>query len=89
MMSTTFAGGRYRFRDDRQERQGHRRGGGPGGDTGHFIDADRGAAKLNYPIQVAAASLIQCHLGNIAHRVGRRLTCEAKSGRPQAVDEGV
>lgn len=46
----------------------------------NFLDAIRGKAKLNADIEEAHKSALMCHLGNIAHRVGRVLTCDPKTG---------
>lgn len=57
---------------------------GPGGDAvhiGNLLAAVRGEAKLNSEIEEGHKSTLLCHLGNIAHRVGQTLHCDAKSGR--------
>jgi predicted dehydrogenase len=55
-----------------------------GGDTAihvaNFLAAVRGDAKPNSEIALGATSTLLCHLGNIAHRVGRTLHCDAKTG---------
>jgi predicted dehydrogenase len=57
---------------------------GKTGDAEHlanFLNAIRGSAKLNSEIEEGHRSTLLCHLGNIAHRVGRTLTCDPKTGR--------
>jgi predicted dehydrogenase len=56
---------------------------GSGGDVTHirnFLDAVRGTGRLNSAIDEAHKSTLLCHLGNIAHRVGRALECDPKDG---------
>jgi predicted dehydrogenase len=56
---------------------------GSGGDVSHirnFLDACRGNGRLNSNIDEAHKSTLLCHLGNIAHRVGRALECDPKDG---------
>ncbi len=60
------------------------KGSGPGGDKDHlnnFLAAIRGEAKLNSPISDGHCSTLYCHLGNIAHRTGRRLKCDPADGK--------
>ncbi len=60
-----------------------RRVGGSGGDEVHlrnFLDAVRGGGRLNAEIEEGHKSTLLCHLGNIAHRTGRALRCDAKNG---------
>jgi predicted dehydrogenase len=52
-------------------------------DTYHFqnfIDAIRGEAKLNSPVDEAHKSVLLCHLANIAQRTGQTLHCDSKNG---------
>jgi predicted dehydrogenase len=56
---------------------------GNGGDVIHIrslLDAVRGNGRLTSPIEEAHKSTLMCHLGNIAHRVGHALDCDAKDG---------
>src|SRR5262249_45199207 len=46
----------------------------------NFIDAVRDRAKLNSEIEEGHKSTLLCHLGNIAHRTGRALRCDPKTG---------
>jgi hypothetical protein len=46
----------------------------------NFVDAVRGDATLNAPITEGHKSVLLCHLGNIAQRVGRTLHCDAARG---------
>jgi predicted dehydrogenase len=61
-----------------------RKADGAGTDDLHilnFLDAVRGKGKLNSEIEEGHKSTLLCHLGNIAHRTGRALRCDPKSGR--------
>lgn len=56
------------------------------GDAEHirdFLTAIRNdePLKLNAEIEIGHKSTLLCHLGNIAHRTGRTLNCNAKNGR--------
>jgi len=60
------------------------KGTGEGGDSSHqqnFLNAIRVGEKLNAEIEEGVKSTLMCHLGNIAHRVGRALNFDARSGR--------
>ena len=67
-----------------------RPGGNPGGAVdypgfvtshlGNFLGAIRGNEKLKAEIEEAHKSTLLCHLGNIAHRVGRSLRCRSQDG---------
>jgi predicted dehydrogenase len=68
-----------------------RKADGDGGDAVHlrnFLDAVRGGTPPNAPIAEGYISTLLCHLGNIAHRVGRSLRIDPKDGHvlddPQA-----
>ena len=57
---------------------------GDGGEAHHlanFIDGIRSGASLNAEIEGGHKSTLLCHLGNIAHRTGRALNCDPKTGR--------
>ncbi len=59
---------------------------GAGGDTSHvanFLAAVRTDAALHSEIAEGATSTLLCHLGNIAHRVGRSLHCDPRTGHVQ------
>jgi predicted dehydrogenase len=61
-----------------------RRQGGSGGDAVHFrnfLDAVKNGGRLNSEIEEGYKSTLPCLLGNIAYRLGRTLTCDAKNGR--------
>ncbi|MSQ96723.1 MAG: Gfo/Idh/MocA family oxidoreductase [Gemmataceae bacterium] len=54
-----------------------------GGDNPHFqnfLGCIRSGGRLNSDIDEAAKSTLLCHLGNIAHRTGRVIRCNAKDG---------
>ncbi len=46
----------------------------------NFLEGIRGDRPLNSGIEEAYKSTLLCHLGNIAHRVGRSLRCESTNG---------
>jgi predicted dehydrogenase len=46
----------------------------------NFLDAVRGNGRLTSEIDEAHKSTLLCHLGNIAHRVGRALECDSRDG---------
>ncbi|MDX2037711.1 MAG: Gfo/Idh/MocA family oxidoreductase [Isosphaeraceae bacterium] len=57
---------------------------GKGGDAVHiadFLSAVREKKRPHAEIEEGHKSTLLCHLGNIAHRVGRSLTCDPKNGR--------
>jgi predicted dehydrogenase len=65
---------------------------GRGGDAEHlanFVAAIKGEAKPNSPIVEGHRSTLLCHLGNIAQRTGRALTCDPKDGRILHDDEAM
>ena len=47
----------------------------------NFVAGIRTGAALHAPIDVGAKSVLLCHLGNIAQKVGRKLTIDSASGR--------
>jgi predicted dehydrogenase len=49
----------------------------------NLLAAIRGTAKANSEIAEGATSTLLCHLGNIAHRAGRTLHCDPKTGQIQ------
>ena len=46
----------------------------------NFLQAVRGEAKPTAPIDEGHTSVLLCHLGNIAQRTGRALTCNSANG---------
>jgi len=80
--SMSITGNGYTVQDLAGKETG--KGTGPGGDKEHiqnFLEAIRGNAKLNSEITEGHKSTMLCHLGNIAHRTGRRLICDEKDGK--------
>jgi predicted dehydrogenase len=60
------------------------KGSGPGGDSSHqenFLNAIRSGEKLHAEIEEGVKSTLMCHLGNIAHRVGRGLNFDPGTRR--------
>jgi hypothetical protein len=60
------------------------KGSGPAGDASHqenFLNAIRSGEKLNAEIEEGVKSTLMCHLGNIAHRVGRGLNFDTGTRR--------
>ena len=47
----------------------------------NFLGAIRGTDRLRAPIEEGAASVLLCHLGNIAQQTGRTLTVDPTTGR--------
>lgn len=81
----------YVHYDDRGKEVKKNSGGGPG-DAAHaenFLAAIRAndPTLLNCEIEDGHKSALAPHLGNIAHRVGRTLTCSAENGHIQGDDE--
>lgn len=64
-------------------------GGGEPEHVANFVDAVRAddPSRLNQPIESGHRSTLLCHLGNIAHRVGRSLDCRAEDGRIEGDEE--
>ena len=46
----------------------------------NFVDAVRGEATLNSPVDEASKSVLLCHLANIAQRTGKTLHCDPANG---------
>lgn len=55
--------------------------GGDGLHIANFLACIRSGERPNADIEIAHKSTLLCHLGNIAHRVGRTLNCDPKTGR--------
>lgn len=57
----------------------------------NFIDAIRNnePLNLNAEIEIGHKSTLLCHLGNIAHRTGRTITCDPSNGHIQDDDQAM
>jgi len=55
----------------------------------NFLDCIRSGRRPNADIEDGHKSTLLCHLGNIAYRVGRVLTCSEKNGHIQGDDEAM
>lgn len=83
----TFAIGRdsWAVYDGKGKAVSEEKGAGkPGGDPAHmgnFLDAIRGKAQLNSPIDEGQKSTMLCHLGNIAYRTNTVVRCDPKTGK--------
>jgi hypothetical protein len=49
----------------------------------NFLEGIRAGVTLNSEIEEAARSTLLCHLGNIAYRTSKTLTCDPSDGRIQ------
>ncbi len=56
-------------------------GGGDPAHIGNFLEAIRGNAKLNSPIEEGQKSTMLCHYGNIAYRTNSVVRVDPKTGR--------
>jgi predicted dehydrogenase len=56
-------------------------GGGDPAHMGNFLDAIRGTAQLNSPIDEGQKSTMLCHLGNIAYRTNTVVRCDPQTGK--------
>jgi predicted dehydrogenase len=61
--------------------EGKGKGGGDPAHMGNFLDAIRGKAKLNSPIEEGQKSTMLCHLANIAYRTNTVVRCDPKTGK--------
>lgn len=68
--------------------QGKGAGGGDPAHIGNFLDAIRGQATLNSPIEEGQKSTMLCHLGNIAYRTNTVVRCDPKTGKMLDNPEG-
>jgi predicted dehydrogenase len=80
--SLVIAGGGYTVYDPKGKEI--KKASTPSPDSLHianFLAGIRSGQKLNSEIEEAHKSTLLCHLGNIAHRTGRALTCDPSQGR--------
>jgi predicted dehydrogenase len=56
-------------------------GGGDAAHIGNFLEAIRGNAQLNSPIEEGQKSTMLCHLGNIAYRTDTFVLCDSTTGK--------
>ncbi len=56
-------------------------GGGDAAHMGNFLEAIRGKATLNSPIEEGQKSTMLCHLANIAYRTNTVVKCDPKTGK--------
>ncbi len=68
--------------------KGKGKGGGDAAHIGNFIEAIRGNAKLNSPIEEGQKSTMMCHLGNIAYRTNTIVRCDPATGKMIGNPEG-
>jgi predicted dehydrogenase len=61
--------------------RGRGKGGGDAAHIGNFLDAVRGNARLNSPIEEGQKSTMMCHLGNIAYRTSTVVRCDPTTGK--------
>ncbi|MEZ0276345.1 MAG: Gfo/Idh/MocA family protein [Roseimicrobium sp.] len=61
--------------------KGKGKGGGDAAHMGNFLEAIRGNAKLNSPIDEGQKSTMLCHLANIAYRTNTVVRCDPKTGK--------
>ena len=61
--------------------EGKAPGGGDAAHIGNFLDAIRGKATLNSPIEEGQKSTMLCHLGNIAYRTSTVVQCDPQTGK--------
>lgn len=82
---------RRNVREENEERSLDTRGGGSLTDLhiANFLEAIRGQADPHAPILEGHKSVLLCHLGNIAQRVGRTLRCDPYSGHVVDDDEAM
>jgi len=80
--SLVLAGDGYKILDmGNKEVEKKGGGGGDGVHVANFVDCIRNEKRPNADIEEAHKSTLLCHLGNIAHRVGRVLQTDPKNGR--------
>ena len=80
----------YKLYDDKNKEIGGKSSGlGEGEHFANFLDCIRTGKRPNADIEDGHKSTLLCHLGNIAHRTNRVLTCSEKDGHIQGDDEAM
>ena len=79
----TISNSSWTIYDPKGVKSGEGKGGGrdDGAHIGNFLEAIRGNAQLNSPIEEGQKSAMLCHLGNMAYRTNTVVQCDPKTGK--------